>query len=85
VQVTVASGSSTVPQVSGMTVAGARAVLESAGFRATTDQTDPGPTATVTGSQPAAGAVLRVGVTVTLVVAAPVPTPAPTGGAPAQP
>jgi serine/threonine-protein kinase len=85
VQVTVASGSSTVPQVSGMTVAGARAVLESAGFRATTDQTDPGPTATVTGSQPAAGAVLRVGVTVTLVVAARVPTPAPTGGAPAQP
>jgi serine/threonine-protein kinase len=85
VQVTVASGSSTVPQVAGMTVAGARAVLESAGFVAATDVTQPGPTATVSGSQPAAGAVLRVGVTVTLVVAAPAPTPAPTGGAPAQP
>lgn len=81
VDITVATGTNVVPQVVGMSVVAAVAVLESAGFEA-----DPGPgispssTATVTGSLPGAGAVLRVGVTIGLQVADPTPTATPTGG-----
>lgn len=77
VDVTVASGWNVVPQVSGMTIAAARAQLESAGFVAVASPVDAAATGTATGSQPAAGAVLRLGVTVT-VTAAPEPTPSAT-------
>ncbi len=80
VDVTVASGTNSVPAVQGASVGAAVALLESAGFRV-----DPvgssSPSATVLGTQPGQGAVLRVGVTVALLLADPpssTPTPAPT-------
>ncbi|GAB2527566.1 hypothetical protein GCM10027064_25680 [Microbacterium petrolearium] len=77
VDVTVASGRNTVPDVRGMSVPAAIAVLLSAGFEAVADQQPASAAATVAGSEPAAGAVLRVGVTVSLRVEAQ-PTPGPT-------
>lgn len=75
IDVTVASGANVVPQVSGMSVAAATAALQSAGFAAVAD--DAPATATVDRVLPAAGTVLRLGVTVTL-TAVPLPTPTPT-------
>ena len=85
VDVTVASGTNTVPAVAQLSVGAARALLESAGFVVDVVGTV-SPMATVSGTQPAQGAVLRVGVGVVLLVdetEAPVePTPAPTADTP---
>ncbi|MFG6446476.1 serine/threonine protein kinase [Microbacterium sp. P07] len=75
VNLTVASGSNVVPQVIGMSQASAIALMQSAGFVPTPDRAGASPDATVTATQPAAGTVLRVGVTLTLVIAVPSPTP----------
>ncbi|GGH51052.1 protein kinase domain-containing protein [Microbacterium album] len=87
VDVTVASGRNTVPPVSGLTVAAATALLQSAGFGVGTTRPDAQPTDVVTATEPASGAVLSVGVTVTLrVPAAPVePSPTPTDTPPPAP
>ncbi|TFC27361.1 serine/threonine-protein kinase [Cryobacterium sp. TMT1-3] len=77
VDVTVASGTNTVPQVGGISAAAATALLQSAGFAATMIPVDGPVTATVTGTQPGAGAVLRVGLTVTLLLSTPAPSPDP--------
>lgn len=87
VNLEVASGTNAVPDVAGLTAAAATAELESAGFAAAADTQGADPTTPVLGSEPAAGVVLRLGVTVTLRLAAPTPsapasspgTPAPTG------
>lgn len=69
VNLLLASGKNSVPAVSGSTVAAATARLESAGFKVTTDFATDDLSVEVTGSEPSAGTVLRVGVTVNLVVA----------------
>lgn len=85
VELTVASGRNLVPHVDGMTVAGATAALETAGFAIAVP---PGAVSgsLVRGTDPSAGTLLRVGVTVTLVPAplpsapaTPPPAPVPTG------
>lgn len=55
-----------VPSTNGMTVTAATALLESFGFVAAPDLLHAGPTRTVSSSEPAGGAVLRVGVAVIL-------------------
>lgn len=79
VDVTVASGANTVPPVGGLALAAATAALHSAGFTVVSDRTDPtvGPTSTVSGTQPAAGAILRVGTPVTVILDDPDPSPGP--------
>lgn len=64
VDVTVASGYNTVPPVAGSDAATAAAMLESAGFTVAGRPADP--RAVVAGTQPGSGAVVRVGVAVTL-------------------
>jgi serine/threonine-protein kinase len=74
VHVTVASGNNVVPQVGGMTVASATAMLQSAGFAVEADRSST-PSSKVAFSLPAASTVVRVGVTVTLVIDTSTPTP----------
>ncbi|WP_167047037.1 PASTA domain-containing protein [Salinibacterium sp. ZJ454] len=81
VDLTLASGSNTVPPIAGMSVAAATALLESAGFFAATDRVGATAATTVIGTQPPAGTVLRIGVSVTMTLALdepPAPTPTPT-------
>ncbi|MET0954941.1 MAG: PASTA domain-containing protein, partial [Cryobacterium sp.] len=68
VDVSIASGTNTVPAVTALSVGAATALLESAGFVVNPVGTV-SPTSTVSATQPAQGAVLRVGVTVVLLVA----------------
>lgn len=85
VDVTVASGANVVPQVSGMSVAAASAALQSAGFAATADGARV--TAIVDRVHPAAGTVLRLGVTVTLTTvpeSLSTPTPGPSTPSPTE-
>jgi eukaryotic-like serine/threonine-protein kinase len=82
VSLQVASGTNAVPDVAGMTVAAAVATVESAGFAVPTSVADPN--SVVIGTQPSAGALLRLGVSVTVVlppssVAAASPNPTPSG------
>lgn len=77
VDLTVASGRNAVPQVAGMSLGTATAVLETAGFLVAPQPSVVPADRTVTGSDPPAGTVLRVGVTISLVVQSP-PTPDPT-------
>ncbi|WP_375385432.1 serine/threonine protein kinase [uncultured Microbacterium sp.] len=82
VTVTIASGNNVVPQVSGMSYAAAAALIESAGFAVAADRTASAGS-TVSVSQPGAGTVLRVGVTVALALSAPsTPSPRPTTPSP---
>uniref|UniRef100_UPI003989AD1F PASTA domain-containing protein n=1 Tax=Conyzicola sp. TaxID=1969404 RepID=UPI003989AD1F len=85
VDVTVASGTNTVPAVAQLSVGAARALLESAGFVVDVVGTV-SPTATVNATQPAQGTVLRVGVGVVLLVddvePPVVPSPEPTAVTP---
>ncbi|MFC6357149.1 protein kinase domain-containing protein [Luethyella okanaganae] len=82
VNITIANGTNSVPSVAGMAAGTARALLESAGFTAATIPADATGAATVTGTQPGAGAVLRLGVTVILLVAEPRQTPEPSPSGP---
>lgn len=79
VDLTVASGANTVPQVEGMTIAAATALLETHGFEAAAQPLDADPTRVVASTQPGVGAVMRLGVTVVL-IPQPEPTPTPTPG-----
>jgi serine/threonine-protein kinase len=80
----VASGSNTVPEVAGLSVASATAALESAGFTVSQLGADADPTALVAGCQPEPGTLLRIGVQITVMVPnrpvqpAPSPDPSPT-------
>lgn len=81
VDVTIASGSNTVPDVAGLDVAAAVAVIRSSGFTAgATGATG----ATVTGTSPAAGASAVLGTTVTLTTTAATSTPGPTAASPGE-
>lgn len=75
IDVVVASGYNVVPAVAGMDVATATALLQSAGFVVADRAAASG---TVTLTRPAAGVVVRVGITVHLSIDTPTPTPAPT-------
>lgn len=75
VDVTIASGDNVVPQLSGLSFAAASALLSSSGFDVTADRADASPTTIVVRSEPGAGAVLRLGVTIALVLSAPTPAP----------
>lgn len=68
VNLTVASGNNSVPQVAGMTVASATSQLQAAGFTVAPLPAGATTTTKTTGSLPAAGAVLKVGARVTLQV-----------------
>ncbi|MEV7692758.1 PASTA domain-containing protein [Microbacterium sp. NPDC089189] len=84
VDLTVASGSNTVPAVIGMAASDAAAALSAAGFSARIDETGTAPVGAVASSIPVAGTVLPVGSTVTIVVPRP-PDPVPTLPAPPTP
>ncbi|MCC2594177.1 PASTA domain-containing protein [Tessaracoccus sp. OS52] len=75
VDLTIASGSNAVPEVSGMTVAHASAYLQSSGFTVATEPAGADSRAVVASVVPAPGTVLRVGTTVTLVAATPSSSP----------
>nr|WP_236778896.1 PASTA domain-containing protein [Agromyces seonyuensis] len=75
VDLVVASGSNRVPEVRGMSVAAARAVLEDAGFGV--EATSAAAGAVVGASRPSAGEVLRLGSVVTLLIAEPTPSAPP--------
>jgi serine/threonine-protein kinase len=79
VNLEIASGANAVPPTAGLTAAAAVATLESAGFVAVTSRLADDWSAPVIGTEPAAGTVLRLGVTVTVILdGAPAPTPGPT-------
>lgn len=83
VNVEVASGSNEVPRVAGMTVGAAVAALQSAGFTITTGQVTVSATTPVLRTEPDGGAVLRLGVPISLILDDDTATPsagAPTSG-----
>jgi len=76
VDLQVASGSNAVPATAGLSVAAALATLESAGFASATNPAVVDAAATVLGTEPGEGVVLRLGVTIALVLdPGSVPTP----------
>ena len=87
VDLEIASGSNLIPATAGLSAAAAVATLESAGFRAATNQAVVDATAIVLRTEPAEGTVLRLGVTITLILdggptPTPTTTPTPTSSAP---
>jgi serine/threonine-protein kinase len=77
----IASGSNTVPEVGELRVEAAIAALESAGFVVPDSTVGVDPEAVVTGTQPTAGALLRLGKPVQLLLMSPTPAasePSPT-------
>jgi serine/threonine-protein kinase len=88
VNVTVSSGTTTVPDVVGLPSGEAQAVLAQAGFdvRVTEQTTSDSPAGTVVFQAPPAGTEVTAGTRVAITVAvAPAPTPAPTPTTPATP
>jgi serine/threonine-protein kinase len=84
VRLVVASGANTVPEVGGMDAAAAASALRAAGFTpAQTTAVSSHPPGTVVAVEPAAGASVRLGGTVTVTIAASAPTPTPTATMPA--
>lgn len=84
VDLTIASGSNVVPAVTGMAAADAAAALAAAGFSARIDEGGTASAGAALSSIPAAGTVLPVGSTVTIVVPRQ-PEPVPTAPAPPTP
>ncbi|WP_127820518.1 PASTA domain-containing protein, partial [Microbacterium sp. CPCC 204701] len=84
VNVTVASGTNVLPQASGLTLGAASALLSSAGFDVVGDRPDAAASTLVVRSEPGAGAVLRLGVRVTLILSGATPTPTGTATPPAS-
>lgn len=82
IDVVAASGSNSVPELTGLTVGSATAALQSAGFAVTTDRPGAEATTLVVGSEPVTGTRLTVGVTVTLLLAQPTPIASATDPAP---
>jgi|GEM_PF-673961 len=75
IDVVVASGSNSVPDVVGLDAATASALVESAGFQVARDPAYASASSLVTRTRPASGEALRVGVTVTLTIATQIVTP----------